>query len=325
MADGDENSTEYADTEEDATNDIFVTGWDDITPIPQEDSAIEVVKIAYEPKFARMMDLFRGILHVGEFSERVLLLTESILQQNPSNYTVWQYRRQCLKTLNSNLDAELDFMDTFADDNPKNYQVWHHRKVIAELVGNGERELNFTEMVIRVDSKNYHSWAHRQWVIAAFNLWENELKFIEQLLEEDIRNNSAWNQRWFVVHNGPEMLSDETVLRELEFCFNSINKVKRNESAWNYLRGLSNFHPEIFESIIDRLNEFIVLYGDENALALGLLADMSEKKGDTASLENTQNLFRRLIEVDKIRGKSWSRRLQECKRKLIVNSVSESV
>jgi hypothetical protein len=35
------------------------------------------------------MDLFRAVLRSGELSERVLELTEAILDENAANYTVW--------------------------------------------------------------------------------------------------------------------------------------------------------------------------------------------------------------------------------------------
>lgn len=37
----------------------------------------------------RLMDIFRGVIRVGEFSPRVLLLTADILEINSANYTVW--------------------------------------------------------------------------------------------------------------------------------------------------------------------------------------------------------------------------------------------
>jgi protein farnesyltransferase/geranylgeranyltransferase type-1 subunit alpha len=76
-------------------------------------------------------------------------------------FTTRQYRRECLRRLNLDLNEELDYMDAFSRDNPKNYQIWHHRRTIVEWLGNGERELKFCASVFDVDAKNYHAWAHR--------------------------------------------------------------------------------------------------------------------------------------------------------------------
>ena len=102
--------------------------WEDITPIPQNDGPNPVVSIAYTPeckcalphlpgtafyasnytcttifpkfvltfllhgtvfKVTRLHDIFRGVVARGELSERVLHLTEELLELNPANYTVW--------------------------------------------------------------------------------------------------------------------------------------------------------------------------------------------------------------------------------------------
>lgn len=140
------------------------------------------------------MGYFRAVVCKQEMSERALSLTEELLNLNPASYTFWQYRRQLLLALKSDLNKEMDFLDIFALENPKNYQIWQHRRHIAELVGDGKRELLFTQQVFVEDSKNYHAWAHRQWVLKRFNLWGTELSYVEQCLDLDIRNNSAWNQ-----------------------------------------------------------------------------------------------------------------------------------
>ena len=68
-----------------------------------------------------------------------------------------------------------------------------------------------------------------------FNLFENELQFIDKLLEEDIRNNSAWNQRFFVMSQTGGWPA-ERVATEVQYAMEKIEKAKRNESVWNYLR-----------------------------------------------------------------------------------------
>lgn len=72
-----------------------------------------------------------------------------------------QYRRSCLKFLNSDLSKELDYLDSYADENPKNYQIWQHRRAVVEALGDGSREKAFCEVIFEEDAKNYHAWAHR--------------------------------------------------------------------------------------------------------------------------------------------------------------------
>jgi protein farnesyltransferase/geranylgeranyltransferase type-1 subunit alpha len=87
----------------------FEETWADVTPIPQDDGPNPVVKIAYTKDckalgfiaegyklltmsravVTELMDLFRGVVARGEYSDRVLDLTEEILEINAANYTVW--------------------------------------------------------------------------------------------------------------------------------------------------------------------------------------------------------------------------------------------
>jgi protein farnesyltransferase/geranylgeranyltransferase type-1 subunit alpha len=65
-------------------------GWEDIAIVKQDDGPIPIVQIAYTADFTNLMDLFRGVLAIGEYSERVLDLTKEILcNHNAANYTVW--------------------------------------------------------------------------------------------------------------------------------------------------------------------------------------------------------------------------------------------
>ena len=106
---------------------------------------------------------------------------------------------------------------------------------MIEWLNDPGTELRFTEVILAIDQKNYHAWQHRQWVVQAFSLYDGELDFIDRLLLDDIRNNSAWNQRFFVIsHSGG--WSSQVVEREVTYTLEKIMMVKRNESAWNYLR-----------------------------------------------------------------------------------------
>lgn len=66
-----------------------------------------------------------------------------------------------MKATSADLNAELDYMDSFAGENPKNYQIWQHRRTIVEQLGDGSREKEFCETIFVEDAKNYHAWAHR--------------------------------------------------------------------------------------------------------------------------------------------------------------------
>ena len=314
--------------------------WADVQGVPQDDGPAPLVSIAYTPEFRQLMDYFRAALVLEEYSGRTLRLTEAILEHNAANYTVWQYRRDCLKATGADLRVELAFVDTFASDNPKNYQIWNHRRVIVEELGDASRELAFTQIVFLADAKNYHAWAHRQWALRSFGLdWAAELAYTEQLILTDVRNNSAWNQRWFVVHNradagaGTEAgtVSQATYDGEYDFVWSRMQQVRKNESAWNYLRGLAAkcaaLRPralEICEQVIADArgapqsspadSQEVDTEGiNTNTFALALAADLWEQMGaaggDAQILQKARAALQTLADTDRIRVKAWSSRL----------------
>lgn len=186
-------------------------------------------------------------------------------------------------------------------------------------------------MILSQDAKNYHAWQHRQWAIRSFNAYEDELNYVERLLEEDIRNNSAWNQRFFIVTTFPIKevppmeeklnkrsnirLSGEILERELNFTLNAIKKVTRNESAWNYLRGLLD---NCNESESDGLRSKIYSCctemkssGNSSPYLLSTIMDLDKeeglRKGDTAQLQNAIQICYSLAnEHDIIRKEYWN-------------------
>ena len=108
--------------------------WRDIKPLAQDDGLNPVVAIAYSERFRDTFDYFRAVLAKNEFSYRALELTADCVSLNPSNYTVWYFRRLIIEHLNYDLYKELKYVESVIIENPKNYQVWHHRKCIVEAI-----------------------------------------------------------------------------------------------------------------------------------------------------------------------------------------------
>jgi len=184
------------------------------------------------------MNYFRAMVQKDERTKRSLDVTTEVIEINPANYTAWHFRRLILEAINADFHEELQFVTQMALDNPKNYQIWHHRHVLVESLNDPSKELEFTAKILLEDAKNYHAWSHRMWVIRTFNLWGDELNYCEKLLTDDVRNNSAWNQRYFIIKNHLG-LNNQTIMNEIEYTKEKIGKAPNNESAWNYLIGLT--------------------------------------------------------------------------------------
>jgi len=293
--------------------------WADVTPLPQDDGPSPVVQIAYTDRFKDVYNFFRAVLKSGEKSERVLALTEDALELNPANYTVWHYRREVLKAIDADLKAELKYCRDIIEEHPKNYQVWQHRRVLVEWLNDSGSELRFTELILAQDQKNYHAWQHRQWVLTTFKLFEDELAFIDRLLTDDIRNNSAWNQRFFVNSRTGDW-SREVVEKEVKFSLDKIQLVKRNESAWNYLRGVLDACTESEcakeqRELVDSKCRALLNEGCDSPYLLGFLVELlqwrleGEQDGAQVAkmVSEAEELCKRLAnELDVIRARYWT-------------------
>jgi hypothetical protein len=108
--------------------------WNDIKPLPQEDGPHPIVAIAYSERFRDTFDYFRAVLAKNELSERALQLTADCVSLNPSNYTIWYFRRLIINELKKDLINELKYIESVIIENAKNYQVWHHRKCVIESI-----------------------------------------------------------------------------------------------------------------------------------------------------------------------------------------------
>ncbi|XP_045450044.1 protein farnesyltransferase/geranylgeranyltransferase type-1 subunit alpha-like [Melitaea cinxia] len=288
--------------------------WSDVTPVPEDDGPTPVVVIAHSEKFEDVYNYFRAVLKSNEVSERALQLTKDAVEFNPANYTVWQYRRDLLQALGTDLTSELAYVESVIKQSPKNYQVWHHRRVLIEWLQDPSLELEVTGDALQQDPKNYHAWQHRQWTIKTFGLFDKEMDFVDHLINEDIRNNSAWNQRYFVMNNHVGW-SDFNVQKEICYTLEKIKFVKNNESAWNYLRGvlLHDKRGISGNAVVTSFCEDLYKNRCRSPYLLAFIIDICEenlRKGESSYLYNSEravDLCQALAtKYDKIRSKYWN-------------------
>lgn len=286
--------------------------WADITPLPTDDGGPNpLAAIAYSEEYSETMSYLRAVMAINETSERVLDLTEDLIDMNPAHYTVWLYRAQVLFALDSDLRAEIEWLNETALQHQKNYQIWHHRNLVVDRLGSAEGEVEFVERMFEQDAKNYHVWSYRQWLVKRFDLWEDgELEYIEELLKKDVRNNSAWNHRWYIV-NGREGAKgvDDAQIREREIAFakQAIELAPQNQSPWNYIRGIirkAKLSPSDFKAFAEEYASLDQPDIVRCSHALDLLADIYAEQSDKQE-EASRALDLLATRYDPIRKNYW--------------------
>lgn len=289
--------------------------WSDITPLPTDEGGPNpLAAIAYAPDYEEAMSYLRAVMAANEYSERVLELTEEVIDMNPAHYTVWLYRAATLFALKADLRAELEWASETARTHQKNYQIWNHRMMVVDKLGDPTGEREFAEEMFGLDGKNYHVWSYRQWLVKRFGLWgREEMEFVERMIERDVRNNSAWNHRWYVVNGreaeGVKGVSDPKVKRrEVEFASKAISKAPQNPSPWNYLRGIAKASGEGLKGLKSIASEYADLSrpnGVRSSHALDLLADILADEDKQRAGEALDLLA---VTYDPIRKNYWEYR-----------------
>ncbi|KAL0632934.1 CAAX geranylgeranyltransferase alpha subunit [Maublancomyces gigas] len=258
--------------------------WEDVVPLPQDDGVQPLAQIAYTEEYTEAMSYLRAVMAKDEMSERVLKVTEDVIEMNPAHYTVWLYRAKTLFALGKDLVEEKNFLNDMALRHQKNYQIWHHRQLIMDRIDDSTGETEFTVTMFEKDCKNYHVWSYRQWLVRRFDLWDKgEIEYIDTLLEQDVRNNSAWNHRFFVVFGREETVPKDIVDREIRVCEDAIFIAPQNLSPWSYVRGVlkkANLPLSTFEKTASFYAPLDNPDKIRSSHALDILADIYAEKGE---------------------------------------------
>lgn len=230
-------------------------------------------------------------------SEQAYEIVDYLIRKQPSNNTLWYYRRKLIDGLNKDLKDEEEQINSLLKRNLKIYQIWEHKKWLTiKLNGEYDETEVFSDIILR-DEKNFHAWSFYCWYAEKYNkakwLYDNT----SLLLQHDPKNNSAWSARMKALSLGAA-----TVKEDLEFVMNYFKLVSNSESTSNYIRGLLKMDRTI-EAEVRKTIEFNLINNQNNFVALSLLAYI-ELLNDNK--EKYNELIEKLAGIDKIRTHFWN-------------------
>jgi protein farnesyltransferase/geranylgeranyltransferase type-1 subunit alpha len=311
------------------------TLFEDIEPVDLSaaDGTSPFVVIKTSDHFKLVHGLIYALMNRNERSERALVLTTEVIQQNSANYTAWVWRRACLESLGlpARLDDELEFTLNWIKASPKNYQVWFHRRWLidtafsyaeaASATAQSQKniitaEFQFIEDALSSDAKNYNCFCHRVFLVGLSAAWQTvdesiamELKFTAELIEKDVRSNSAWSYRrqtlQKIVSKDEPLLPYDVVADEIRFGVQRLTMAPSNESVWQYIRSLNGWQafPHVKEVAEFFAHESAEASGFHNRFALMTLLELAKYHKDAAEVERIHDLLE--FKADVIRAKFW--------------------
>ena len=156
---------------------------------------------------------------------------------NPSHYTMWNARKDALKTIGfdeaETLAIELKLSTKCLMLAPKSYCVWEHRRWCIELTrASIDSELALCEKFHSYDPRNFHCWNYRRWLMDLQDCDtapQVDADYTLKKIQENFSNYSAWHQR-SVVFN----VESDDFNREFDLIFNGIFTSPGDQSLWMY-------------------------------------------------------------------------------------------
>uniref|UniRef100_A0A6B2LBA3 Geranylgeranyl transferase type-2 subunit alpha n=1 Tax=Arcella intermedia TaxID=1963864 RepID=A0A6B2LBA3_9EUKA len=236
-------------------------------------------------EYIQLKDLFIQTREKEDYSMEALKLTSKLLNATADSYSLWNYRKKILLSLNETCPEaraerdkeELKWLESLLPVHPKSYWIWFHRKWIMMLSLtshpqdqiNWERELTLCTKALDADQRNFHCWNYRRFVANQLKVELNEeLKYTLSKINQNFSNYSAWHQRSYLLQK--IYLSDPSKFihvlnNELDLVQNAFYTSPEDQSTWFYYRWLigmfKKHNPDHFQELVteelQKVNELL--------------------------------------------------------------------
>ncbi|CEP62077.1 Rab geranylgeranyltransferase BET4 LALA0_S04e07250g [Lachancea lanzarotensis] len=219
-----------------------------------------------------------------------LSTASKLLELNPEFNAVWNFRRDAISHLRSQLsiefwDQEINFTTLQLKSFPKVYWIWNHRlwclnEYPGSPVEKWQQELALVNKLLTMDPRNFHSWHYRRIVTTRLeqmthvSLNQQELDYTTDMINSNISNFSAWHRRATLL---PKMfalseISDqkEFIKQEQQYITNAMFTDAEDQSVWYYIKWfvkadcvLKVVSAEEYKALLQELKDGIVMINED--------------------------------------------------------------
>ncbi|CAM9380964.1 unnamed protein product [Phaeothamnion confervicola] len=189
-------------------------------------------------------------------------LLAKVIRLNPDSYSLWNYRREAVLSLLSQIgdeqpangaavagiyQTELSLAAAAIRRNPKSYATWHHRRWALErgleAVGGADaldRELELCTQLLELDARNFHCWRHRKWAVRLRGLpVAEDFAFTTGKIAQNFSNYSAFHHRsellpFVAAERGSQEGRWQLLAEELDMAHQAMYTEPADQSAWWY-------------------------------------------------------------------------------------------
>lgn len=220
--------------------------------------------------YKTLVDLIFAKRKNKEYTQETLSLITKMLVLNPDFYSLWNFRREILITLEPKLSEPAKVSDetllqielhTTAEAirrNPKSYGAWHHRLwVVDHFEVDYKNELALCKEFLKADQRNFHCWNYRREVHKRSGQQSSvEIDYSVEKISENFSNYSAFHHRSIYLKDLISLDSAKAneeeykakVTAELSIVENAIFTEPDDQSAWWYLQFLLSYITTFYSS-----------------------------------------------------------------------------
>ncbi|CAL9727878.1 geranylgeranyl transferase type-2 subunit alpha [Monosporozyma unispora] len=217
-----------------------------------------------EKKIASYKSLVKSMFQCrdnDDYTYEAIELTTNLLDMNPEFNTAWNYRRDIISSIKTQLDLgfwknELKFTMIQLKKFPKVYWIWNHRvwtldNFPSQQLTIWQGELTVVDALLELDSRNFHGWHYRRMVISKIeelshsSLNKKEFDYVTSKINKNISNYSAWHQRVQLITDmlSKDQITDKVdfIKKEIDYITNAIFTDAEDQSVWFYIVWMVKF------------------------------------------------------------------------------------